>query len=88
MGNQGWELACLLELPDQRMSGFGKVTMKVLIFFQRKIVPDVVSVSGYAMPDPAHPYPPPPAEAMPEKGGIPPADAYGQGYGPPAPHPS
>ena len=37
MGKRGWELACILETPEVRMTGFAKMKMKLLMFFQRKI---------------------------------------------------
>ena len=37
MGRRGWELACILETPEVRMTGLGKMKMKLMMFFQRKI---------------------------------------------------
>ena len=38
MGNRGWELACIQETPEAYPVGFGEVEMKLMMFFQRKIV--------------------------------------------------
>ncbi|CAL1542908.1 unnamed protein product [Lymnaea stagnalis] len=38
MGQKGWELACLLETPEVNFSGLATIIMKVLLFFQRKIL--------------------------------------------------
>ncbi|CAL1540552.1 unnamed protein product [Lymnaea stagnalis] len=37
MGAKGWELACILETPEVEIVGLTKITMKVMLFFQRKI---------------------------------------------------
>ena len=37
MGKRGWELACILETPDIRITGLQQFKMKLLMFFQRKI---------------------------------------------------
>lgn len=37
MGKRGWELACILETPEVRVTGLSKMKMKLLMFFQRKI---------------------------------------------------
>ncbi len=58
MGRRGWELACIQETPEARQIGFGKVEMKLIMFFQRKIV------AGGEMVSPP-PYPGPSAAANP-----------------------
>ena len=37
MGKRGWELACILETPDIRITGLQQSKMKLLMFFQRKL---------------------------------------------------
>ncbi|XP_071087355.1 uncharacterized protein [Haliotis cracherodii] len=60
LGLKGWELACFVETPESRMTGFGKAEMKVLLFFQRPILPPV-GVAHHPMPGPAQPHPGGPA---------------------------
>ena len=38
MGQRGWELACPLETPEVIMTGFGSFSMKILLFFQRRVI--------------------------------------------------
>ncbi|XP_031555964.1 raftlin-like [Actinia tenebrosa] len=38
MGEKGWELACLLETPEQQRTGLMTAQVKILLFFQRRIV--------------------------------------------------
>ncbi|XP_076467524.1 uncharacterized protein LOC143298543 [Babylonia areolata] len=39
MGSKGWELACILELPEYRMTGIATAYMVCKLFFQRPILP-------------------------------------------------
>lgn len=38
MGNQGWELACILETPEFEISGLSTIIMTCKLFFQRPIL--------------------------------------------------
>ncbi|KAK3734490.1 hypothetical protein QZH41_008198, partial [Actinostola sp. cb2023] len=38
MGEKGWELACLLETPQQQRTGFTTASIMILLFFQRRIL--------------------------------------------------
>jgi hypothetical protein len=57
MGRRGWELACIQETPEVYQTSFGKIEMKLIMFFQRKII------GGVAMAPP--PYPGLPSAAIP-----------------------
>lgn len=37
MGNDGWELACIVETPDSQMPGMGTMIQKCVLFFQRPL---------------------------------------------------
>ncbi|ESO88477.1 hypothetical protein LOTGIDRAFT_234531 [Lottia gigantea] len=52
MANNGWELACILKTPEQRICGFAKAKLKFIIFFQRKILSEEASgaTGGYDKP--------------------------------------
>ena len=56
MGNRGWELACIQQTPEVYLVGIGDVEMKLMMFFQRKIVG---GSSLMTVPPPAYPGPPP-----------------------------
>ena len=43
LGSQGWELACILETPEINQSGLTSIRRKVLLFFQRRILPPLGS---------------------------------------------
>ncbi|XP_072027000.1 uncharacterized protein [Amphiura filiformis] len=73
MGQRGWELACILETPEQIVS-FGSVTQKLLMFFQRRILSQPQGAPAGYPPSGTPAYPP----AGP--GGNPPG---GAGYPPP-----
>lgn len=38
MGTRGWELACILETPEQHVVGMTTVVQKCLLFFQRPLL--------------------------------------------------
>ena len=38
MGQRGWELACILETPEVHQSGLASAVIKILMFFQRRIL--------------------------------------------------
>ncbi|XP_028392812.1 uncharacterized protein LOC114517323 [Dendronephthya gigantea] len=61
MGRRGWELACIQETPEFYRYGFAKFEIKLIMFFQRRIV------AGEAMtpPAPPPPYPGPPSSTNP-----------------------
>ncbi|XP_028392594.1 raftlin-like [Dendronephthya gigantea] len=54
MGKRGWELACIQETPEMYQCGFGKVKIKLIMFFQRRII-----TGGTMMSPPPYPGPPP-----------------------------
>ncbi|XP_033640005.1 uncharacterized protein LOC117300350 [Asterias rubens] len=82
MGQRGWEIACLVESPEVYQTGFTSSGMKVLMFFQRRIIRPsgaggfvapqgghVPQPSGYHQPTGAHP---PPTSGYPQPtGGYP-----------------
>ncbi|XP_041359233.1 uncharacterized protein LOC121375708 isoform X2 [Gigantopelta aegis] len=52
-GSQGWELACILETPEVERAGLISIKRKMLLFFQRHILPPLGStpyVPGMHMP--------------------------------------
>mgnify|MGYP002804050241 FL=1 len=59
MGQRGWELACIQETPEAYQTGFGKMEMKLIMFFQRKIVG-----GGAVMAAPPYPGASPPGQSV------------------------
>mgnify|MGYP002803954124 FL=1 len=59
MGQRGWELACIQETPEAYQTGFGKIEMKLIMFFQRKIVG-----GGAVMAPPPYPGASPPGQSV------------------------
>ncbi|XP_022079833.1 uncharacterized protein LOC110973367 [Acanthaster planci] len=78
MGQRGWELACLVESPETYNTSFSSSAMKVLMFFQRRIMRPV-GAGGFVMPPQAG-VPPAQGSYPPSQGGYPPS----QGSYPPA----
>ncbi|XP_038077548.1 uncharacterized protein LOC119745331 [Patiria miniata] len=69
MGQRGWELACLVESPETYTTGFSSAAIKVLMFFQRRILRPV-GAGGFAMP-PQGGQPPPQGGYPQPQGGYP-----------------
>ncbi|XP_013403484.1 raftlin-like [Lingula anatina] len=65
MGTRGWELACILETPEIRTTGIGQIKMKLLLFFQRKIVRQYPGSAEAAPPPPGFAVPPTAEKAEP-----------------------
>lgn len=53
MGRRGWELSCIQETPEAYQAGFGKIEMKLIMFFQRKIIAGDVAPPPYPGPSAA-----------------------------------
>ena len=71
MGRRGWELACIQDTPEVIQSGFGKIQMKLMMFFQRKIIRNPANTIPPAYPNvPAPSTQPPPYQ--PATGHLPP----------------
>ena len=47
-GNQGWELAGLIDMPDSRVAGFGTIVSTIKLIFQ---APALVGPGGYLTPE-------------------------------------
>ena len=58
MGQRGWELACIQETPEVYHSGIGKIKMKLIMFFQRKIVGGTGAMAPPPYPGPSTINPP------------------------------
>ncbi|XP_038077549.1 uncharacterized protein LOC119745332 [Patiria miniata] len=86
MGQRGWELACLVESPEMYATGFSTAAIKVILFFQRRILRPA-GAEGFArtplggQPPPQGSYPPPQGA----QGGYPPPQGSNP---PPYPDPS
>ena len=72
MGHRGWELACIQETPEVYQAGFGKIEMKLMMFFQRRIIPQP-SVAPPPYLATLTPYPEPP-QSVPTQSPLPELD--------------